>query len=194
MNNYIDKLINEVLNSKDKESSDNPTHQKKTKEVDIDEIVDEKGEIMRSKKPSNFDTKFITQKNTTDDVAQTAYGSMGNSGTPRTSRRFWGEGKVLSKKQIMEIHLDDNLGANDTIFKNLSYDKALKYFMNTLKLDEKTAIEKMEQLGYNKDLPKNKVNLIEKKLIDLIVDHLLNKKDELKDILPPNKDESDDVK
>lgn len=187
MNSYISTIINEVIKPKsDKKTISGPFNPdeffEKSKEEEIDEIVDKNGDIMRSKIPTNSKTKYITQKKTTDDVVATSTGAMGNV-TPRGSRRFWGEGKILTKKQITEIDLDKNLGAEETILKDVPFDKALNYFMDVLKLDKETALEKMKNLGYDKDLPNGKFNLVEKKYLEELIDSLINKKTEPNDII-----------
>lgn len=54
----------------DKVESDN-------QESQFDEIVDKNGNIQRSKKNPNFNTKGITQDKTSDEVALAATGQMG---------------------------------------------------------------------------------------------------------------------
>ena len=127
----------------------------KTKEKELEEIVDDNGVVMRSKKPSDFGTKYITQKRTTDDVIKTGANMMGNYGTTgvQNFRRYAGE--------IYEVELSGNLGADDTILKDLNFNQAYRYFKNELKLNDDEIKEKMKQLGYSEELPKDNVYLIE---------------------------------
>ena len=82
-------------------------------EKEVDEIVDDKGNIQRSKKPVNFSAKGTTQMKTTDDVIKAGAGSMGIHGVhgTHTSLKYWAESD-LSKA----------LGAKDTIMKDADFD------------------------------------------------------------------------
>jgi hypothetical protein len=143
-----------------KEFSDKTNFKKlpeKKVEEDIDEIVDITGNIGRSKKPSNLNTKGITSNSTTDEFVRTSTGQMGN---------YFSRGGVVHNKFWTESDLTKVLGFNATIAKDIDYDEAEEYFKN--KLDIEKPEEKMSQLGYDKELPEGKINLIEK-LIDEIL-------------------------
>jgi len=143
-----------------KEFSDKTNFKKlpeKKVEEDIDEIVDITGNIGRSKKPSNLNTKGITSNSTTDEFVRTSTGQMGN---------YFSRGGVVHNKFWTESELTKVLGFNATIAKDIDYDEAEEYFKN--KLDIEKPEEKMSQLGYDKELPEGKINLIEK-LIDEIL-------------------------
>lgn len=155
---------------------------------DVDEIVDELGIVQTEKKPPNFNTKNVTQKKTTDDVIKaTGAGSVyGKFGVQNYTRR-WGE--------ILEVELGQNLGAEETIEKDLSFDKAYKYFTKKLGLDKEQALEKMKNLGYNEKLPKDKIIMIEnpKKFIEEYIDELITNKYKSNDILEKDNVEDEEI-
>lgn len=130
---------------------------KKKSEKEIEEIVDINGNIARSKKPTDLNTKGVTSNSTTDEFVKTATGQMGN---------YFSRGGVVHNKFWTESDLTKTLGFKDTIAKDVDYDDAEKHFKDNLEIDNPE--EKMLQLGYDKTLPKDKINLIEK-LIDEIL-------------------------
>lgn len=187
MNNFIKQHIEERIKSKAKigyveKKEDNVVETDICElniETDIDEIVDEKGNIMRGKIPTNFATKQVTSKKTTDEYVKSARNATGNIyGMSSTHNRYYGEIYEMTKKDILEVELGDNLGAEETILKDKSYDQAYSYFTKELGLDNETAIEKMKVLGYNKDLPDDKIIMVEnpKKYIEEYVEELLKSK------------------
>ena len=200
MNNFIKKYIVERIKSKAKtgyveKKENNVDICELNFETDIDEIVDEKGIIMRGKLPTNNATKQITSKKTTDEYIKSARNSIGNIyGMDSTHNRYYGEIYEMTKKDVLEVELGDNLGADETILKDMSYDKAYMYFTKKLGLDRESAIEKMKILGYNKDLPDDKIIMVEnpKKFIEEYVEELLKTKYsdneifEKEEKLPPN--------
>ncbi len=139
-------------------------------EGDVDEIVDEKGNLMTSKMPSNLATKGVTQKKTTDDVVKTGTGMMGSYGRGSTSRtflRFWGESD-MSKA----------LGFDETMGKDKDKEDAEDYFQDELGMDEPESKERLQQYGYDKKLPGDKVRLIEnpRKYVQDYVESIISKK------------------
>ena len=149
-------------------------------EVEVDEIVDKKGNIGRSKKPTNFNSKGITQNKTTDEVVKSGAGSMGIHGVhgTHTSLRYWAENVELTKKDLIEMELDGALGAEDTILQNVPYDKAKEHMEDDLGLDEPEAEERLEKMGYDKNLPEDKVRLVEdpKKFMEEYIESIVSKK------------------
>jgi hypothetical protein len=214
MNKIIENIVNESFKSKaqqrlfyanandDKKSTKEKRKWKKLatefskktdyKEIpdkveDIEEIVDELGVIGRSKKPTNFNSKFTRSMKTNDQKAKETSGQMGTfmiGGTNQPPRIYAWEGKML-KKNILEVDLSGNLGADGTILKDLPYDKALKYFMKNLGLSKEDSIEKMKKLGYSDKLPDDKVIMVEnpKKFIEEYVDELLKNKNNYRDLI-----------
>lgn len=206
MNNFIKQVIEEKFASKAqqrffyaqagkggkkgkkwskwaKEFSDKTNYDEipdKVAEDDIEEIVDEKGNIATSKFNKDFHTKQTTSKRTSDDNQDTRANQMGNYGTTgvQNYRRYWGEGRVITKGEILEVELGDTLGADETILKDKSYKEAYAYFTKELGLPREKALDKMADLGYKEELPAGQVIMVEnpKKYIEEYIDELLKKK------------------
>lgn len=85
--------------------------------------------------------------------------------------------------------MGDTLGADETILKDKSFKEAYAYFTKELGLPREKALEKMADLGYNQDLPKGQVIMVEnpKKYIEEYIDELLKKKNNNDDLV--SKDE-----
>jgi len=173
-----------------KEFSDKTDFEKIPDKVEeVEEIVDANGEIQRSKVPPILKSKGITSKSTTDDVVKSGMGQMGNfgvaGGTSRgqVSLRYWGENDQSKL-----------LGQKETIGNNKDYDDAEAYFEKNLGLDDEEAQKKLDQLGYDKDLPDGKVRLIEltKKSLEEYIDNLIAKKSKDKELV--KSDQQEDLK
>lgn len=201
MNNFINQVIEEKIKSRakigyvEKKEDDEVETEicELNTETEIDEIVDEKGNIGRSKKPTDFATKQVTSKKTTDEYVKSAHNATGNIyGMSSTHNRYYGEIYEMTKKDILEIELGDNLGADETILKDMSYDDAYSYFTKELGLDNEAAIEKMKILGYSKDLPDDKIIMVEnpKRYIEEYIDELIKSKNKDNEIF--EKEESID--
>jgi hypothetical protein len=153
-------------------------------EKEVDEIVDKHGNIATGKKPADFNTKGITQKKTSDEVAKTAYGSMGRMAkVGGTTMRYWAESD-MSKA----------LGFDDTMAKDADYDDAEDHFKGELGLDEPEAEDRLAQMGYDKKLPGDKVRLVEnpKKFMEEYIESVLAKKAKDNEIV--SKDEQTEEK
>jgi hypothetical protein len=163
-----------------KEFSDKTDYDKipdKVEEVEVDEIVDKQGNISHSKKSPNMETKGITSNSTTDEVVKTGRGAMGSYGTTgvQNYRRYWGESD-MSKA----------LGADDTIMKDADYYDAKKHFEDKLGIeDPKELDDRLGQMGYDKNLPDDKVRLVEnpKKFMEEYIESILKKKTDDSDIV-----------
>ena len=147
------------------------------KEEEVDEIVDANGNFAVSKKPTDFETKGVTSNSTTDDVVKTAHGEMGTYGLTgiQNYRRYWGESD-MSKA----------LGADDTIMADADYDEAKKKFIELGVKDPKELEDRLGQMGYDPNLPDDKVRLVEnpKKFMEEYIDNLLKQKGKDNDVLP----------
>jgi hypothetical protein len=147
------------------------------KEEEVDEIVDAAGNFATSKKPTDFNTKGISSDSTTDDVVKTGHGQMGTFGMTgiQNYRRYWGESD-MSKA----------LGAEDTIMDDANYDEAKKKFIELGVTDPKELEDRLGQMGYDKNLPDDKVRLVEnpKKFMEEYIDNLLKQKGKDNDVLP----------
>jgi hypothetical protein len=153
-------------------------------ETEVDEIVDKYGNIATGKKPTNFDTKGVTQKKTTDDVAKAAYGSMGRmANVGGSTMRYWAESD-MSKA----------LGFDDTMAKDADYEDAEDHFKGELGLDEPEAEDRLSQMGYDKKLPADKVRLVEnpKKFMEEYIESVLSKRAKDNEIV--SKDEQTEEK
>ena len=153
-------------------------------ETEVDEIVDKYGNIATGKKPTNFDTKGVTQKKTTDDVAKAAYGSMGRMANVGSSTmRYWAESD-MSKA----------LGFDDTMAKDADYEAAEDHFKDELGLDEPEVEDRLAQMGYDKKLPEDKVRLVEnpKKFMEEYIESVLAKRAKDNEIV--SKDEQTEEK
>jgi hypothetical protein len=143
--------------------------EKVKKEEEVDEIVDDKGNIARSKKPTDLNTKGVTDNKTSDEIVQTAHGQMGihGIGGTHTSLRYWAESDMTK-----------TLGAEETILKDKDYDQAKAYFEKELGLDPIETDERLAQLGYDKKLPEDKLRLVEnpKKFMEEYIESILKKR------------------
>jgi hypothetical protein len=157
----------------------------KTEEKEVDEIVDANGNISRSKKPTNFNTKGITDDEILDDIVKTAYGSMGTHGVhgTHTSLRYWAE-----------ADMSKTLGYEDTMGQDEDYEDAKEHFEDDLNLDPEEAKDRMEKMGYDKKLPGDKVRLVEnpKKFMEEYIESILNKKTNSNDLVSKQEDEEED--
>jgi hypothetical protein len=130
------------------EFSDKTDYEKipdKVEETDIEEIVDEKGNIKRGNTPVDVNVEFTTSKKDSDAAADGAYGVMGaygsigstpGSNTALKTLRYWGESD------------NSNLLGAETMEKDMTYSQALNHFTKKLGLSKEDAVEKLKQLGY----------------------------------------------
>lgn len=145
-------------------------------EEEIEEIVDAKGNIDRSKIPFNVKAKGITQRKTSDEVVKSGAGSMGIHGVhgTHTSLKYWAESD-MSK----------SLGFKDTMGQDQDFDDAESHFEKELGLPDDEAKERMNQMGYDENLPEDKVRLVEnpKKFMEEYIESILSKKNINNDIV-----------
>lgn len=138
-------------------------------EGEIEEIVDELGNIKRDKMPTDAATKGVTAKRTTDQVVKTGANMMGAYGTQGVQgyTRYWGESD-MSK----------TLGFDATLGQDASKEDAKKYFEKELDMDEPEAKERMAAMGYDPELPGDKVRLVEnpKKFMNDYIESVLSKR------------------
>lgn len=152
-------------------------------EKDIDEIVDEVGNIKRNKKPTNFDSKGVTQKKTSDEVVSTGAGSMGTHSLGPFGGGQHGTGTSL--KYWAEADMSKALGYDDTMRDDDDYESAKNHFEDELDIDGEEAEERLAQLGYDKNLPQDKVRLVEnpKKYIEDFIETIIPKTANENDII-----------
>ncbi|MEY4573027.1 MAG: hypothetical protein RLZ10_2297 [Bacteroidota bacterium] len=151
------------------------------KEKEIEEIVDEKGNIKRSDIPKSIKKSLVGAKKRTDKVVKSAAGSMGTYGIQGTgvSIRYWTEGQDVS-----EIAMDDTLGYENTMGDDKTYEEAYHYFTKELGLPEDEANERLAAMGYIKG-EKELVRLVEnpKKFMQDYIESVLVKKTESSDVI-----------
>jgi hypothetical protein len=150
---------------------------------ELDEIVDEDGNMQYGKLRLGDKKAGVTSNSTTDDVVKSGAGSMGKAitGGGRTTLRYWAESD-MSKA----------LGYEDTLGDDEDYDQAKQHFEKELGIDEPEAEDRLAQMGYDKKLPKDKVRLVEnpKKYIEEYINSVvLPKKNDYNDIIKKNKTE-----
>jgi len=148
-------------------------------EGDIDEVVDYNGNIIRGTKPTDANTKGVTQKRMTDRVVKSGMGMMGTfgiagGGNTHRTLRYWAESD-MSKM----------LGYENTLGDNEDYETAKEYFQDDLGLTPQETEERLDQMGYDEQLPDEKVRLVEtpKKFIEEYIESLLSKKNKPNDIV-----------
>jgi hypothetical protein len=153
-------------------------------ESEIEEVVDEKGNISRKKVPVSKDSKGGTKK-TSDEIAKQSHGQMGSHGLGRggiTSLRYWAEAD-MSKA----------LGYDNTLGQDADIEDAEEYFEKELGMGDKEAEERLSSYGYDENLEGDKVRLIEnpKKYIQDYVESVLSKKSHSDDLV--KKDQTEDI-
>ncbi len=155
-------------------------------EKEVDEIVDDKGNINRTKTPLNYDTKGVSEKSMTDDVVKSGGGSMGIHGVhgTHTSLKYWAESD-MSK----------SLGFKDTMAQDEDFDDAEEHFEKELGLGDEEAKKRMNQMGYDENLPEDKVRLVEnpKKFMEEYIESVLSKKNISNDIVSKEANEEKDI-
>jgi len=130
--------------------------EKAEEEIEMDEIVDEDGNIKTGDMPGNPNA-YIRSKKTTDQVAKSTMGQMGSFGI---LGGVTGANKTL--KYWAEADMSKALGADETIMDpDTDYDDAEKHFEDDLDVPEDEAKERAKKMGYDPELPDGKIRLIE---------------------------------
>lgn len=158
-----------------------------SQESQFDEIIDKNGNIQRSKKSLDFSTKGITQDKTSDEVAKSGTGQMGSYGGSGAQpyRRYWGESD-MSK----------SLGYKKTLGNDEDLEDAEEYFEKELGMDDNEAEDRLNAMGYDSDLPEDKVRLVEnpKKYVEEFIESIVKGKTKSNEILPKENEISPIVK
>jgi hypothetical protein len=104
--------------------------------------------------------------------------------------KFWGEGK-LTKGELIEIAMKDALGFDATMGNDADYEEAEEYFEKDLGLDSEETEDRMDQMGYDKNLPDDKVRLVEnpKKYMEEYIESILKGRSKDNDVLEKEKEE-----
>jgi len=163
-----------------------PKKIKKTKK-EVDEIVDDEGNIARGKKPTDFNTKGVTSNKTGDEGAKERAGQMGSSSAyGNISMKYLG---------MAESDMSKSLGYDDTLGDDESFKEAYHHFTKELGLSHEEAIERLGQMGYDPKLPDDKVRLVEnpKKFMEEYIESILSKRNDSNDILNKDLDEDKEI-
>jgi len=143
--------------------------EKADEELDIDEVVDENGDIKRGDISGNPNA-YVRSKKTSDEVTTATMGQMGSFGilggvtNANKTLKYWAESD-MSKA----------LGASETIADpETDYDDAVEVFKDELEVPEDEAKDRAKKMGYDPQLPDGKIRLIEHPL-DYINEYLTKK-------------------
>ncbi len=153
------------------------------KEEEIEEIVDDQGNIKRSEVPLAMKKSTIGSKKRTDKVVKTGAGAMGIHGVhgTHTSLRYWAESDMSAA-----------LGYDDTLGDDATYDEAYSHFTKKLGLSDEEAKERLKAMGY---IPGEKelVRLVEnpKKFMQDYIESVLVKKDDDKGVIAKEEGETE---
>jgi hypothetical protein len=166
------------------------------KEEEVDEIVDAEGNIAMSKRPTDLNTKGVTDDWTTDQVVKAGRGNVGqHNGTAGlvTSLIPALAENELTKSKLIEIAMGDALGFEDTMGEDKPYDKAYNHFTKELGLSDEEAKERLQAMGYDEKLPDNMVRLVEnpKKFMEEYIESILKNKSKQNDVLEKEKPETE---
>jgi hypothetical protein len=100
-----------------------------------------------------------------------------------------GSGTAL--KYWAEADMSKALGYDETMGDDDDYETAKQHFEDELDIDGEEAEDRLAQLGYDKNLPKDKVRLVEnpKKYIEDFIETIIPKKSNQNDIINNENDE-----
>ena len=171
------------------ELPDRKKKKRRKKIKDVDEIVDKDGNIQKGDLPTNFATKGVTSKKTSDDFARAVGGQMGGAGLDG------GGNAARLMRYFGESDMSKSLGYEETLGQDEDYDDAKEYFEDELDLPEDETEERLEKMGYDDTYPRGKVRLVEnpKKFIEEYVENILSKRSKMNDMVEKNDDEEKDI-
>ena len=158
-----------------KEFSDDTDYEKIPDKVEkeVDEVVDEKGNIAMGKKPTNFNKVGITQNKTTDEVVKTAHGTMGAIG------KVSGRGAMNTMKYWAESDMSKVLGADKLLNgDDVDYEEAKDEYEDLGIEDPIEQDKRAKQLGFDPNLPDGQQRIVEnpKKYMEEYIESVLSKK------------------
>lgn len=156
----------------------------KEKEEEVDEIIDDKGNIPRKKIPVTKASQGAS-KEITDKIVNTAHGGMSGHGSMH--------GTNFSLRYMSETDLSKSLGFEKTMGDDADIEDAEEYFKDELKVPEDEAKEKLASYGYDEDLPDDKVRLVENpgKYVRDYVESIINKRSKSEDLV--NKEDLEEM-
>lgn len=146
---------------------------------DIDEIVDENGNIATGDKPTDFATKGVTAAKTTDEFARASMGQMGGAGLDG------GGNASRMMRYFGETDMSKALGYEETMEQDKDYEEAKQYFEKELGLPEDETEERLNQMGYESDYPTGKIRLIEnpRQFVEDYLESVISKKTKENDVV-----------
>ena len=158
--------------------------EKVEKEGEVDEIVDAEGNISHNKFPTALKTQGVTSDSTTDEVVKTGRGAMGSYGTTgvQNYRRYWGESDMSKALGADELLHDDDV----------DYEEAKDEFAELGIDDPAEQDERAKQMGFDPNLPDDKVRLVENPMtfIEEYLESIMKGKSKDNDIV--NKQQEDE--
>ena len=157
-------------------------------EVQMDEIVDEDGNIARGDKPTDFNTKGVTALKTTDEFARATAGQMGGAGLDgggNASRMMRYFGEQDQSVEMGEADMSKALGYEETMEQDKDYDEAKQYFETELGIPPDETEDRLNQMGYQSDYPKGKIRLIEnpRQFVEDYLESIIPKKTKENDVV-----------
>ena len=146
---------------------------------DIDEIVDENGDIATGDKPTDFATKGVTAAKTTDEFARASMGQMGGAGLDG------GGNAARMMRYFGETDMSKALGYEETMEQDKDYDEAKQYFEKELGIPPDETEDRLNQMGYESNYPEGKIRLIEnpKNFVEEYLESILPKKNKSNDVV-----------
>jgi len=153
--------------------------EKAEEEIEMDEIVDEDGNIIKGSIPPDFRTKGTTSRSTTDDVARAVGGQMGGAGLDG------GGNAARLMRYFGEADMSGALGYEETLGQDEDYEDAKEYFEDELDLPEDETKERLDQMGYIENAPRGVVRLVEnpRKFVEEYVESILSKRSKANDMV-----------
>ena len=201
MDQIIKNIIEETFTSKKRQRLAKAKRKKElekdpsVKKTDVDEIVDEDGNLMTSTIPISANTSGVTVK-PGHDHSRESNGMMGFGGPFGNFGRSKGG---ASMKMWGESDMHNALGFDDTMDDNKSYDEALQTMMKDFNLTREEAVQRLGQMGYIPTTPEEENNpeqndeviLVEnpKKFIE---EYIINKLNKSRDTDIVEKDNNED--
>jgi len=163
--------------------------EKAEEEVQMDEIVDDEGNIATGDKPTDFATKGVTAAKTTDEFVRASMGQMGGAGLDG------GGNAARMMRYFGEADMSKALGYEETMEQDKDYDEAKEYFEKDLGIPEDETEDRLNQMGYESDYPDGKIRLIEnpKGFIEEYIESILPKKTKMNDVVEKDEVETKEL-
>jgi len=153
--------------------------EKAEEEIEMDEIVDDDGNIIKGSIPPDYNTRGTTSRSTTDDVARAVGGQMGGAGLDG------GGNAARLMRYFGEADMSGALGYEETLGNDEDYDEAKEYFEDELGIPEDEAEDRLDQMGYIENAPRGVVRLVEnpRKYVEEYVESVIAKRSKVNDMV-----------